>query len=758
MAQFTAIRHSTKRTDGERKVTGAARFAGDVQFPGLLHARLVLSAHPHARIISIDRAAARAVPGVVGVFAADDLAFNGRDNGSRSRRPLTRDEVLFEGQPIAVVVATSVAVAQDAADLVEVEYEVLPAVADPEAAMREDSPLVRRPTGAEAETEASAHATVGGSEEEREDAPPNAAAARRYTRGDVDAALRDADVVIERTYRTSWVHQAHLEPQTAVAAPDGEGGLEVWTSTQGQFTVRAEVAATLGLPQHRINVHAMDVGGGFGAKYALIDPLIAAVAWKLQRPVSLVYTRSEEFRAANPAPGSAIRITTGARRDGTMTALRARVVVESGAFPGETMTICCILLGGSYTWSSLDIRGYEVFTHKVGSGAYRAPGAPQAAFAIEGQVDAMARALGLDPLAFRLKNAARAGDPIPGGERLGRVGGIECLEAAATHPLWRDRHRVPGEGVGMALGWWPGGLQPASAACRLNEDGSLSVLVGSVDISGSNTSLALIAAEAFGVPADAVAIRQLDTASAPFAGPSGGSKTIYTVGAAVERAAADARRQVMAIAAQQLEAAAEDLELIEGEVRVKGVPGRGLSLAEVAGLSVDWGGGHEPVLGKGGSAITSSAPGFTAHVARVRVDEETGRVQVLDYLAVHDVGCAINPAEVEGQIHGGVAQGIGWALLEEIPYDGDGRLAGSSLMDYALPTADRIPAIDTMLVEIPAPDGPFGARGVGEPPIIPGAAAIANAILDATGVRPDTLPMTPPRVVAALGARASTQP
>ncbi|HWE62240.1 MAG TPA: xanthine dehydrogenase family protein molybdopterin-binding subunit [Chloroflexota bacterium] len=752
MAQLAAIGHSIKRVDGERKVTGAARYTGDLQLPGMLHARLVLSAHPRARITGVARDEAAKVPGVVGIFTAADLEFKSADTGSRTKRPLAEGEVFFEGQPIAVVVAESVAVAQDAADLVEVDYEVLPSVGDPEAAMREGSPLARPLEDVHAREDAGAHAAVGGgSDEEREPLPPNAVNAVRFQRGDVDAALRDADVVIERTYRTSWVHQAHLEPQSSVVAPDWQGGLQVWTSTQGSFTVRELVADVVGMPQHRVNVTAMDVGGGFGAKYGLLDPLAAVLALKLQRPVSLIYTRAEEFRSANPAPGAVLHVTTGAGKDGTLAALRARVIMEDGAYQGEGVAISCLLIGGSYKWPNLDIHGYDVLTNKTGAGAYRAPGAPQAAFAIEGNIEEMARALGLDPLQFRLQNVIAEGDPLPPGNPLPRVGGRECLEAVAQHPLWQNRR--PGDGTAVGFGWWPGGLQPASAGCRLNEDGTLSVLVGSVDISGSNTSLALIAAEAFGVPVDLVAIRQLDTVAAPFAGPSGGSKTIYTVGAAVRQAAEDARRQVLAIAAQHLEAAVEDLELKDGQISVHGVPGRGVSLEQVAAMSVGWSGSFEPVLGKGGSAITSSAPGFAAHLVRVAVDEETGLVQVLDYVAAQDVGRAINPAEVDGQIHGGVSQGIGWALYEAIPYDDEGRLLGASLMDYALPTAEQVPDIETITIEIPSNDGPFGAKGVGEPPIIPGAAAIANAILDATGVRPTALPMTPPRVLRAMQQR-----
>jgi len=719
-----------------------------LRLPGLLHARLVLSPHPHARIVSIQTDPARKAPGVIAVFTGADLPVGGPDDLSRNRRPLARDRVHFDGEPVAVVVAESVAEAQDAADLIEVEYEVLEAVADPVAALAKDSPLVRQPRAGQEVGGAMAHAAVSGGE--ASESTPNTAGSQRFTRGDVAAGLAEADVVIERVYRTSWVHQLHLEPQSAVAAPDGSGNLTVWTSTQGVFTVRKDVATMLEIPQRRVKVVPMEVGGAFGAKYAVLDPLVATLAWTLDRPVSLIYSRSEELRTANPAPASIFTVTTGAKRDGTLTALKATVVIDTGAFAGGSVGTACMTLAGSYRWPNLEIQGYEALTHKTGSSAYRAPGAPQAVFAIEGQMDEMARALDLDPLAFRRQNAIKEGDAGHGISAMPKVGSLAVLEALGEHAAWKQRRRVPGEGVGIAFGWWPGAMQPASAVCRLEDDGTISVTVGSTDISGSNTSLAQIAAETLGVSIDAVDLRSADTDTAPFSGPSGGSKTIYTVGPAVRQAAEDARRQILAIAAHTLEAAPEDLEMVDGQVGVKGVPGKIVGLARIGEVSQGWFGRFEPVQGKGGSAITNPAPQFTAHLARVRVDQETGKVEVLEYVAVQDVGRAINPAEVEGQIHGGVVQGLGIALSEAIPYGEDGRLLGATLMDYAAPYAAGVPPIQTVLVEVAAPDGPFGARGVGEPPITAGAGAIANAILDAVGVRPSTLPMTPERVLAAI--------
>jgi len=749
----SAIGQWVRREDGAPKVTGRTVYAGDLALPGMLHARLVLSPYPHARIASVDVAAARAVPGVVAVVLADDLPLQPTTDLSRSRDPLARVETAFDGHPVAAVLAESEATAEDAAALVTIIYDELEAAVDAEATLSDGRALVRAADASGERGDAGAHTSVGGATEAIEQ-PVNASAAERYRRGDVEVGFRDADAVVERTYRTSWVHQAHLEPQSCVAAPDGAGRITIYSSTQAAYFTRSEVAKALGIPPGRVNVVTMEVGGAFGAKYALIDPLVAGLAWKVGRPVRLVYTRNEEFLAACPAPGTVVRVRTGAKRDGTLTALRATVVVDTGAYPSGTAGILCTLLGGTYRWPNLLIDGYDVLTHKPGAGAYRAPGAPQACFAIEGQLDALARQLDLDPLEFRLQNVVDEGDPMPDGEGWPRIGARAVLEALRDHPAWRDRDvKGRGEGVGIALGGWPSATAPATAACRLEDDGTLTVVVGSSDISGTRTGMTLLAAEAFGVAPDAINIVTADTASAPFAGASGGSKITYTVGAAVARAAAEAREQALAIAAEELEVAPEDLEIGGGRIEVRGAPGRGLGLDKIAALSTDFGQRYEPVYGRGRAAPPVSAPGFVAHLARVRVDEETGAVWVLDYVAVQDIGRAINPAGIEDQIHGGVAQGIGWALYEGMVYDEDGRLQTGTLLDYALPSAEMVPPITAVLVEVPSPEGPMGARGVGEPPVIAGAGAIGNAIADATGVRPATLPMTAERVLEALRAK-----
>jgi CO/xanthine dehydrogenase Mo-binding subunit len=480
--------------------------------------------------------------------------------------------------------------------------------------------------------------------------PANATTAQRYQHGDIEAGFAEADVVVERRYVTNWVHQAYLEPQSSTVVPNEDGGVTVYASTQGAFFVRNEVAAALGVPQHKVTAKTMEVGGAFGAKYAVLDPLTAALAVKTNRPVTLVYTRSDEFLAAVPAPGTIIEVKTGAKKDGSLTALHARVIVDTGAYPGGTAGLVGLMLGGTYRWPNLQIDAYEVLTNKPGCGAYRAPGTPQACFAIEGNMAEMCGEMGLDPLQFRLQNCVVEGDLMPGGSHWPHIGSREVLETLGRQDVWKNREeKGRRQGVGIAFGGWPSGTQPASALCRLNDDGSLSIIVGSSDISGTKTGFGILAADVFGMDPESVTIRTADTDTAPFAGAAGGSKITFTVGAAVRQAAEEARKQVLAIAADEMEAAPEDLEIVDGEVRVKGVPGRTVPLTRIAALSTGFGSSHAPILGEGRVAPDEAAPGFVAHLARVEVDEDTGMVRVLHYVAVQDVGRAINPAGIGGR-------------------------------------------------------------------------------------------------------------
>jgi CO/xanthine dehydrogenase Mo-binding subunit len=757
VSQESAIGRSIPRLDGREKATGLTRYAGDLRLPGMVHARLVLSPHAHARILKIDTSAAAAQPGVVGVFTGHDLPLAKPDGADRARCPLALGRVLFVGHPVAVVVAETEVLAEDAAQLVTVEYEVLPAAVDPLTAMRPDAPRVREPGAGGASDEAlAAHGAAVSGQAVAGPTAPNVASTTAFARGDLEQGFAGAAVTVERTYRTSMVHQGYLEPRATVASVDPLGTLLVWTSTQTLFHTRSQVAEALGLPEHRIRVTATPLGGGFGAKFPLLEPLAAALALATRRPVSIVLSRTEEFLMTTPAPQSVFELRAGATRDGRLTALDARIIFDAGAYAGAPVGIAALLLGGAYRLPNLRIRGFEVLTHKPGVGAYRAPGAVQATFALESLMDELARALGMDPLELRLLNASREGDLLPTGRPWPRIGLVECLERVRTERERLRRTRPPSadglrRGLGVAVGGWLGGIEPASAVCRLDRDGTLTVVLGMVDMSGAATGMAQIAAAAAELPLEDVAVTCADTDAAPFAGSSGGSKITYTVGLAVERAARDAHRQILAIAADRLEAAPEDLEMVGRSVRVRGMPDRAVTFAQIAKGSMEFGAKYEPVLGRGSSATTVRSPAFAAHLAEVEVSADTGRARVVRHLVVQDVGRAINPAAIAGQIHGAVAQGVGWALLEGLAYDGQGQLRSATLMDYALPSISDTPAeLETVILEVPTEHGPFGAKGVGEPPVVAAPAAIANAIADAIGARCTDLPITSEALARAL--------
>jgi CO/xanthine dehydrogenase Mo-binding subunit len=754
-ASFRFVGRRTKRADAPERLTGRIRFTSDLDLPAGLIARLVRSPHASARLVSIDASQALKLPGVVRVLTARDLPVVDLGSAVEERKilfALDGEKVTYAGQPVAAVLAETEAAAEDGAAAVEVEYEPLPPVVDLLAAMAADAPVVRERRKRNEEELAMHGADPQAAEETEAPQVPNVASRSRLHRGDVNEGFRHSDVIVEREYRTSWVHQGYIEPQTCVAAPDPLGNLVVYACTQALFHTRAEVARTLGIADHQVKVQPMPVGGGFGGKFGLIEPTVAALAVAAGRTVRLTYTRMEEFSSADPAPQTVQRVKVGARRDGTLVALQAELIFDAGSNAGAPVGIAGLLMGSYYRWEHVLIEGAEVLTNKAGTGAYRAPGAVQATFAIESTIDEVAHELGIDPFELRRNNAAAEGDLRADGTPWPKMGLRECLERA--RPVYEAERSAlgPGEGVGVALGGWPGGIEPAAAACRLNSDGTLQVSLGSVDLTGTNTTFSIIAAEAFGLDDPSrVRVTTVDTDSAPYAGASGGSKITYTVGPAVQRAAEDARRQVLRIAAAELEAAVEDLEIVNGSVQVRGVPGKARTLAQIFSLSGAFGAKYEPVYGRGQAAIVDRSPGTGVHVVRVRVDPETGRVVPLRYVLVQDVGRAINPATVEGQMQGGAVQGVGWGLFEQIVFDEQGSPVTASLMDYAIPTATQTPQLEAVIVEVPSTIGPFGAKGVGEPPVIPGPAALANAVRDACGARVTHLPLTSERVRQAIG-------
>ncbi len=744
-----------ERAEGQDKVLGRAMFVADLKLPGMLHAKLLRSPHAHARIRRIDVSKAKALPGVRAVLTGADMPAPVRQPTSRARAVLAVNRVRFIGQPVAAVAADDVHTAEEALDLIEVEYDVLPAATSAIEAMKDGAPLVRQ-DDVEADTsESQAHATVAISEEKpATDKPSNVASHLHFRRGDVEAGFADSDLIVEHTYHIGQVHQGYLEPRAAAAAWDGQGHVTVYVGLQGQFAARGELAAILGIPESRVKVVPLEIGGGFGAKIQpIVEPITAMLAKVTRRPVKLVLTRTEELIAATPSPETIVELKTGAKKDGTLTALTARVIMDSGCFPGGPLNNVCLLVGGLYKFPNFDVEGFEVLTHKPSQAAYRAPGAPHGTFAIESQMDALARGLGLDRMQFRLKNCIEGGDLMPHGRPWPLNGMRQVLEAIASHPAWKDYQPGPNRGIGFAVGGWMGGLQPSAASVRMNPDGSLGVITGAIDLTGTNTAFRQIAAAELGLPLESITVQTADTDSAPFAGTSAGSKVIYTIGSAVQAAAADARRQILEIASHELEAAPDDLEIHGTGVRVKGAPTRSISLAQIGNLSTRFGGKYEPVFGRGSVNVTQQAPGFSGQLAEVEVDPQTGNVTLRRYVCFQDVGKAINPTLVEGQMQGGSAQGIGIGLSEQLVYNADGRLLNPTLLDYRKMTAIDLPPIETVIVEVPAPAGPFGAKGAGEPPIVPGPAAIANAVRDATGRDFPDLPITPAKVVAALQGR-----
>jgi CO/xanthine dehydrogenase Mo-binding subunit len=728
-----------RRLEGAEKVSGTTRFTADLELPGLLYVQLVLSHLPSARIRGIDTAAARSVPGVVDVVTGADLP---AVSAPSPEKPLAVGRVFFAGQPVAAVIAESETAASDAAALVDVDYEPLPPVMDADAAMRDGAATV---LDADEEADAADAAMHGaGAESESDGAPAkrphNVSSVVSLTRGKTDAALKTADVVVKAKYSLAGVHHSAMEPHVSLVRPEPDGGITIWAPTQGPFAVRDEMAKLLGIPPHKVRVVPMPVGGGFGGKVTLLEALLVLLARRTGRALRLNLTRQQVFAVARSAPAATFEIELGAKRDGTLIALRASYHYDNGATAGWHGGITASFLTNTYPIPNFEITGYEVSTNKTPVDAYRAPGAPQTYFALESAIDELALALKMDPIDLRLRNAFRGGDLGADGKPWPAIAMVECLEVARKHPLY-TKASAEGEGVGIALGSWGGARTPSSAGCRVEPDGTLTVQVGTVDVSGSSTGLAMIAAEAFGISIEKVRIETGDTGVAPYGPVAAGSQVTYSMGGAVHEAAAQARRQLFEIATNELEAAPEDLEINDGRVAVRGVPERYVEVTRLVALSTEFMGRYRPIQASGRSAVLEASPQFTVHIARVKTDAETGAYQLTGYAAIQDVGRAINPPEIEGQIHGGAVQGLGRALGEQLVYDGEGQLRTGSFLDYEMPTADQLPDIDVRLVEVPSAVGPLGAKGVGEPPAVPGPAAITNALARATGIRVRDLPL-----------------
>jgi CO/xanthine dehydrogenase Mo-binding subunit len=734
------------RHDGVDKVTGRAIYGADIRLPGMLYGRILRSPHSHARIRSLDATAALALPGVKAVVTAADLSEAesrtidlGEGSGNvrwMQDNILARHKVLYKGHAVAGIAATSAHVAEEALKLIEVDYEVLPAVSTVEEALREGAPLLHDDLTTE---------SLG----EKTDVHSNLAKHFQFVLGDPDKAFATADVVVERVVTTATVHQGYIEPHAATAMWNADGQITIWCSTQGAFVVREQTAKVLQIPVSRIKVVPLEIGGGFGGKIPIyLEPVAALLARGAGRPVKLVMSRAEVFQGTGPTPGSWMRVKMGATKDGRLVAGEADIRFEAGAYPGSPVGAAAECVFAPYDIPNGRIDGYDVVVNKPKSAAYRAPGATQAAFAAEQVVDELAEKLGMDPLEFRLKNSAKEGTRRVDGPVHPRIGSVECLEAAKAHEHYRSPLEGPNRGRGVAHGYWFNVGLESSCTISVNADGTVNLVEGSTDIGGTRASVAMQAAEVLGLGAYDVRPTVVDTDSVGFTAVTGGSRTTFATGIAAIVAAEDVIRQMKERAALIWEVE-PDTVAYEGTTFTSAAkPGERLAFKDVAAQLGDTGG---PVTGRANVDPPGHGGAFATNIVDVEVDPETGKVQVLRFTVVQDAGKAIHPSYVEGQMQGGSVQGIGWALNEEYYLNQRGEMVNASLLDYRMPTALDLPMIDTVIVEVPNPGHPYGVRGVGEVPIVPPPAAVANAVAHALGKRPDVLPISPRVVLEMTG-------
>jgi len=743
------------RPDGVDKVTGRARFGADYNLPGQLIGKVLRSPHAHARIKSLDTSAAQALPGVKAVVTRDDFAempdeyaavgelmINFRDV---TRNMMAREKVLYDGHPLAAVAAVSEAVAREALALIKVEYEVLPHVIDVVEAMQPGAPLLHEN-----------QYTAG--VKPKPDRPSNVAKRLEYARGDLAAGFNEADLIVEREFNTKPVHQGYIEPQACLASCSEDGQAELWTSTQGHFIVRAQCAKVLQMDVSKIRVTPTEIGGGFGGKNNIYSEALAiALSRKSHRPVKMVMTREEVFRATGPTSGANVKVRIGCTRDGKITAAEAELNFQAGAFPGSSVNQASMCAFTRYDLANVRVVGNDVTVNRPKVAAYRAPGAPIAVFGVESVIDEMAKKLGIDPIEFRLKNAAREGTQTYYGPKLGPIGYIQTLEQARAHPHY-SAPLGPNQGRGIATGFWFNIGNETTCSLNLQEDGTLTLMLGTIDVAGgSRAAMAMMVAEELGIEFESVRPFVGDTSTLGFNFLTAGSRGTFASGMACVIASRQVIEKLRQRVAKIREVPLEAVAWKDGHARPAGgnvAQFAPMSLAEIAKMAGKTGGtiaGHAEINAQG------AGPGFGTHIVDVEVDKQTGSVKILRYTVVQDVGKAIHPAYVEGQLQGGAVQGIGWALNEEYVYGDDGVLQNPGFLDYRVPVASDLPFIDTVIVEVPNPNHPYGVRGCGEVPIIPPLAAIANAIENAIGLRLCQLPFSPPRVLKAIDDAAAAK-
>ena len=754
-SQYDVVGTRPIRHDGVDKVIGAAKYGADIQLSGMLHGKVLRSPYAHARIKSIDTSEAEALTGVTAVVTskdfpiiADEMIDLAETQGNArlmAEHVMAADKALYKGHAVAAVSATSPHIAEQALALIEIDYEVLKPVLSLQEAMKDDAPLLHGNLTTYFKLERFGRGDDTG-------AKSNIASHIQHKLGDVEKGFKEADVIVEREFTTQTVHQGYIEPHASTATWAGDGRLTVWTCTQGSFAIRSSCAAILDIPESAIRVIPTEIGGGFGAKITTyLEPVAAVLSKKSGRPVQVVMSRKDVFEGTGPTSASTMRTKIGATKDGKITAAQVWMAFEAGAYPGSPVGGGTLCATGPYNIANLLVDGYDVVVNKQKVQAYRAPGQPQGAFAVEPVIDELAEKLGMDPLEFRLKNAVKEGDRMPNGVPHPHFGVMEMEEAMKAHDHYQTPLTGPNQGRGVAVGYrWQGG-QASSATITVNNNGTINLVTGSVDIGGSRTAVAMQAAEILGISAEDVSPTVVDTDTIGWTGVTGGSRTAFDTGLAAIQAAQETIRLMKARAALLWEIDEEEVIFDGGIFRCTSTEVY-ISFKDLAARLMRTGG---PVTGSVSAASPGSGPIIAGNLVDVEVDPETGKVDILRYTAFMDVGTAVHPAYVEGQIQGGTVQGIGWALNESYFYDEEGVMLNSSFLDYRMPTSLDVPMIDTVMIEVPNPKHPFGIRGVGEAPIIPPLPALAIAVSNAIGVKMSDLPLTPDVILAALESKNS---
>jgi CO/xanthine dehydrogenase Mo-binding subunit len=737
--QFKIVGTRPLRPDGIDKVTGRARFGADMNMPGMLTGRILRSPHPHARIKKIDTSKAEALPGVKAVVTRDDFEDTRKSLRDVLWNVMARDKVFYHGHAVAAVAATTPTIAKKALKLIKVDYEVLPHVTDVDEAMKPTAPVLHDDIFTEGVTPTPTKSS-------------NVVGRHEFGHGDVEAGLREADHVVSRSFKVEASHQGYIEPHACVAniGPDGRGDL--WVCTQGPYMVRNLAAQLNGMDVSNLRVTPSEIGGGFGGKTTVfIEPIAVALSRKAGRPVKVVMSREEVFLASGPTISASIDVKIGVKNDGTITGADATLRYQGGPFTGSMVDLGAMCAFACYDLKNVRSVGYEVVCNRPKIAAYRAPSAPSAAFAVENVLDELARKINMDPIDFRLKNAAHEGTKSSYGPTYGPMGLIETLKAAKAHPNY-SKPLGKNQGRGVASGFWFNFGGQTTVSLNVGADGTIGLVVGTVDIGGSRASMSQMAAEELGIPYDKVRCVVADTGSLGYNDITEGSRTTFSTGMATIEAARDCIKKMCGRAAKMWGIPEDAVKWENGYAKPSGSNAGNfepLSLADIAKAAGNTGG---PISGHCEINAEGAGVSFATHVADVEVDPETGAVKVLRYLSIQDAGKAIHPSYVEGQYQGGAAQGIGWALNEEYIYGNDGRLQNAGFLDYRIPVCSDLPMIDTVIVEVPNPGHPYGVRGVGETSIVPPMATIGNAIVSATGKRVTHAPMSPPRVLAALKA------